>query len=113
MKWIYNNLNITFQAQQQLERDEVVRKTREEAEKQAKLREDEEKRKAAEETEKLRREEAEREEKERLARKQRVEAIMARTRLRKVIQFTKIHKKTVKWREAKLGEETPDGKATR
>lgn len=76
-------LRKAIEVQQQLERDEAERKTREEAERQARLREDEEKRKAAEEAEKLRREEAEREEKERIARKQRVEAIMARTRLRK------------------------------
>ncbi|XP_047034868.1 ensconsin-like isoform X1 [Helicoverpa zea] len=76
-------LRKAIEAQQQLEREEAERKAREEAEKQARLKEEEEKRKAAEEAEKLRREEAEREEKERLARKQRVEAIMARTRLRK------------------------------
>lgn len=76
-------LRKAIEAQQQLEREEAERKVREEVEKQARLKEDEEKRKAAEEAEKLRREEAEKEEKERLARKQRVEAIMARTRLRK------------------------------
>ncbi|KAH9631757.1 hypothetical protein HF086_008866, partial [Spodoptera exigua] len=76
-------LRKAIEAQQQLEREEAERKAREEAERQARLKEEEEKRKAAEEAEKLRREEAEREEKERLARKQRVEAIMARTRLRK------------------------------
>lgn len=43
-----------------------------------------EKRRAAEEAERLRREELARTEKERVARRQRVEAIMARTRLRKV-----------------------------
>ncbi|KAJ8709032.1 hypothetical protein PYW07_008858 [Mythimna separata] len=76
-------LRKAIEAQQQLEREEAERKIREEVEKQARLKEDEEKRKAAEEAERLRREEAEKEEKERLARKQRVEAIMARTRLRK------------------------------
>lgn len=76
-------LRKAIEAQQQLEREEAERKVREEAERQARLKEEEEKRKAAEEAEKLRKEEAEREEKERLVRKQRVEAIMARTRLRK------------------------------
>ncbi|CAB3233822.1 unnamed protein product [Arctia plantaginis] len=76
-------LRKAIEAQQQLEREEASRKVREEAERQARAREDEEKRRAAEEAERLRREEAEREERERLVRKQRVEAIMARTRLRK------------------------------
>lgn len=76
-------LRKAIEAQQQLEREEAEKKAREEAEKIARLKEEEEKRKAAEEAEKLRKEEAEREEKERIARKQRVEAIMARTRLRK------------------------------
>lgn len=80
-----------LQAQQQLERKEADRKAREETERQTRLKEDEEKRKAAEETEKLRKEEAEKEEKERLARKLRVEAIMARTRLKKVNNFCDNH----------------------
>ncbi|XP_026318226.1 MAP7 domain-containing protein 1-like isoform X2 [Hyposmocoma kahamanoa] len=76
-------LRKAIEAQQQLEREEADRKAREESERQARLKEEEDKRKAAEEAEKLRKEEAEKEEKERLARKQRVEAIMARTRLKK------------------------------
>ncbi|XP_062525310.1 ensconsin isoform X8 [Bombyx mori] len=86
-------LQKAIEAQQQLEREEAARRSREEAERQAKLREDEEKRRAAEDAEKLRREEAEREEKERIARKQRVEAIMARTRLRKAEEEKKQQEK--------------------
>lgn len=80
-----------LQAQQQLEREEADRKAREESERQARLKEEVEKRKAAAEAEKLRKEEAEKEEKERLARKQRVEAIMARTRLKKVSNSLLVH----------------------
>ncbi|XP_048477933.1 MAP7 domain-containing protein 1 isoform X3 [Plutella xylostella] len=76
-------LRRAIEAQQQLEREEAERKAREEQDKLIRLKEEEEKRKALEEELRLKREEAEREEKERIARKQRVEAIMARTRLRK------------------------------
>ncbi|RVE45743.1 hypothetical protein evm_009591 [Chilo suppressalis] len=76
-------LRKAIEAQQQLEREESERRAKEEAEKRARQKEEEEKRRAAEEAERLRKEEAEREEKERLLRKQRVEAIMARTRLKK------------------------------
>ncbi|CAH2054871.1 unnamed protein product, partial [Iphiclides podalirius] len=76
-------LRKAIEAQQELERLEAERRSRSSAERAARLREEEEKRRAGEEAERLRREEAERDERERLQRKQRVEAIMARTRLRK------------------------------
>ncbi|CAG4988410.1 unnamed protein product, partial [Colias eurytheme] len=76
-------LQRAIQAQQQLEREEAERKAREEAEKIARAKEEEEKRRAGELAERRRAAELEREERERLARKQRVEAIMARTRLKR------------------------------
>ncbi|XP_069361992.1 ensconsin-like isoform X10 [Maniola hyperantus] len=76
-------LRKAIEAQQQLEKEEAERRVKEEEERKLKAKEDEERRKAADEAEKVRRVEAEKEERERLARKQRVEAIMARTRLKK------------------------------
>ncbi|XP_045779195.1 apical junction molecule-like isoform X7 [Maniola jurtina] len=76
-------LRKAIEAQQQLEKEEAERRVKEEEERKLKAKEDEERRKAADEAERVRRVEAEKEERERLARKQRVEAIMARTRLKK------------------------------
>ncbi|XP_063380456.1 ensconsin-like isoform X2 [Cydia fagiglandana] len=76
-------LRKAIEAQQQLEREEAERKAREEAERAARVAEEGEKRRQAEEAERLRRQQLERTELERVARRQRVEAIMARTRLRK------------------------------
>ncbi|XP_046972081.1 MAP7 domain-containing protein 2-like [Vanessa cardui] len=76
-------LRKAIEMQQQLEREESERRAREEEERRARAREEGERRRAADEAERARREEAERDERERLLRKQRVEAIMARTRLKK------------------------------